>query len=138
MKFEFVDITTSDVAFRAYGKDLSELFANAALAMFEVMIKTDDLQEKVFREIEVTGNDLESLMFNWLNELLYYSDAENLAFKSFQVTVDEKNLIVRAVCKGEEIDQARHETRTPIKSATYHKLKIKKNDKWMTQVILDI
>jgi SHS2 domain-containing protein len=39
-KFKFVDITSADVAFEAYGKDLNELFANAALAMFEVMINT--------------------------------------------------------------------------------------------------
>jgi SHS2 domain-containing protein len=138
VKFEFIDITTSDVAYRAYGKDLGELFSNAAIAMFEVMIKVEDLEEKISRKVEVDGHDFESLMFNWLNELLYYVDAENLAFKSFDVRVDEKNFSLKAVCRGEEIDREKHETKTVVKSATYHKLEITKNDYWTAQVILDI
>lgn len=138
MKFEFIDITTADVAFKAYGKDLGELFANAALAMFEVMIKTEDLEERVSRKVEVQGNDLESLMFNWLNELLFYADAENLAFRSFEVEVDGENFLLKAVCRGEEIDREKHETRTVVKSATYHKMQVRKDQRWWAQVIVDI
>jgi SHS2 domain-containing protein len=137
-KFEFLDITTADVCFIARGKDLSELFANAALAMFEVMIDTSKIEEKVERKVEVEGEDLESLMFNWLNELLFYVDAENLAFSKFDVSVDEKNFKLVAICKGEPIDPEKHETRTVVKSCTYHKLKIEKNEGWKAQVILDI
>jgi SHS2 domain-containing protein len=138
MKFEFIDITTSDAAFKAYGETLGELFANAALAMFEVMIKTEDLEEKELREVEIEGRDLESLMFNWLNELLFYVDAEYLAFRSFEVEVDEKKNRLQAVCKGEEIDRARHEVRTVVKSATYHKMRVEKDHQWWAQVIVDI
>jgi SHS2 domain-containing protein len=136
--FEFIDITTADVAFLAYGKDLNELFANAALAMFEVMINTKQVEKKMEEKVYVEGHDLESLMFNWLNELLYVSDSKNLAFSKFDVKIDEKNFKLEAVCKGEEIDPQKHETRTVVKAATYHRMKIWKEDVWKAQVILDI
>jgi SHS2 domain-containing protein len=103
-KFEFVDITTADVAFIAYGKNLNELFENAALAFFEVMINTKQVKPKKKIEVKVDGDDLESLMFNWLNALLVYVDGENLAFGKFDVKIDEKKLELKAICKGEEID----------------------------------
>jgi len=137
--FEFVDITTADVAFVAYGKDLAELFANAAAAMFDVMINTKQIKLKIKRKVVVGGNDLQSLMFNWLNELLVFVDAENLAFTKFDVQVDGKKLRLKAVCSGEKINPRVHETRTGVKAATYHQMKIEKiKNIWQAQVILDI
>lgn len=138
-KFKFIDITSADVAFEAYGKDLNELFANSALAMFEVMINTSLVNKKIERFIEVNGYDLLSLMFNWLNELIFYVDTENLAFSEFEVNVDEKNFKLKAICKGEKIDRNKHEVRTLVKACTYHKMKIwKENEIWKATVILDI
>ncbi|MDI6825707.1 MAG: archease [Candidatus Aenigmarchaeota archaeon] len=137
-KFEFVDITTADVAFKAYGKNLNELFANSALAMFEVMINTKQVKPRIIRGLKVKGNDLQSLMFSWLNELLVFVDSENLAFSSFKTEVDEKNFTLNAVCKGEKIDPKKHEIRTAVKACTYHQMKIEKNKIWKIQVILDI
>jgi len=137
-KFEFVDISVADVAFLAYGKDLNELFSNAALAMFEVMINTNQVKPKIEKKINVKGNDLQSLMFNWLNKLLVFVDSENLVFSKFKTKVDGKNFILRATCKGEKIDSKRHETRTAVKACTYHEMKIEKNKIWKSQVILDI
>jgi SHS2 domain-containing protein len=137
-KFKFVDITSADVAFEAYGKDLNELFANAALAMFEVMINTKQVEPRIKKEIFVRGNDLQSLLFNWLNELLIFVDAENLAFSEFDVKIDEKNLELKAICKGEFINRSKHETKTHVKACTYHEMEIRKNKIWKSRVILDI
>jgi SHS2 domain-containing protein len=138
-KFEFVDITTADVAFVAYGKDLNELFANAALAMFEVMINTKQVKPKIVKKVKIKGNDLQSLMFNWLNELLVYVDRDNIAFSGFNVKIDEKNVELQAECRGEKIKSEKHELKTAVKAATYHKMEIKKvNGIWKAQVILDI
>jgi len=138
-RFEFIDITTADVAFIAYGNNLNELFANAALAMFEVMINTKQVKPKIKKKLAVNGTDLQSLLFNWLNKLLVYVDAENLAFSEFNVKIDEKKLKLKAVCSGEKIDRERHETRTVVKAATYHGMRIKKNKGiFSAQVILDI
>jgi SHS2 domain-containing protein len=137
-KFEFLDITTADVAFAAYGKSLDELFANAALAMFDVIINTEQVEPKVKRKIEVKGNDLKSLMFNWLNELLVFVDGERLVFSNFKVKVDGDKHKLSAECMGEEMDAKKHELRTEVKAATYHKLEVKKGKLWRAQVILDI
>jgi SHS2 domain-containing protein len=137
-RFEFIDITTADVAFIAYGKDLNELFANSALAMFEVMINTKQVKPKIEKEVKVKAQDLNSLMFSWLNQLLVYVDGENLAFSEFDVKIDGKKFKLAARCKGEKIDTKRHETRTAVKAATMHKMEIKKNEEWSAQVILDI
>lgn len=140
-RFEFVDITTADVAFVAYGKYLNELFANAALAMFEVMIDTKQVKPKVKRRVEVKAEDLQSLMFSWLNELLVFADGENLVFSKFDVKVDEKKFNLAAICIGEKMDPRKHELKTNVKAATYHRLEVKKDEKteiWHAQVILDI
>jgi SHS2 domain-containing protein len=129
-KFKFIDITTADVAFEAYGRSLEELFANAALAMFEVMINTKQVEPKIERKVEAQGNDLQSLMFSWLNSLLVFVDSENLAFSEFKVKVDEKNFKLEGICKGEEMNREKHET--------YHQMEIKKNKIWKARIILDI
>lgn len=157
-KYEFIDITTSDTAFIAYGRTLSELFENAALATFAVMIDLKKFRAKETRVVEVTGHDLMALMFNWINELLVYVDSENLAFSKFDVKVDERainssfhdshntnnraseeivksasqvshnTLKLRVVCKGERIDQKKHKLGTVVKSCTYHKMEIIKKE----------
>ncbi|MGC8940456.1 MAG: archease [Candidatus Nanoarchaeia archaeon] len=52
--------------------------------------------------------------------------------------VNEKELKLKAICKGETMDRKKHETRTHVKAATYHKMEIKKNKTWKARVILDI
>jgi len=137
--FEFLDITTADAAFAAYGKNLNELFANAALAMFEVMVNTKKIKPKVDREVEIEAKDLCGLLFEWLNNLLIFYGSENLAFSKFNVKIDEKNFKLKAECFGERIDPEKHETKTEVKACTYHKMEIKKiKDKWRAQVIVDI
>ena len=138
MSFKFLDITTSDTAFEATGKDLNELFASSALAMFEVMINTKQIKPKVKREVKIQSNDLKGLLFDWLNELLVFYGAENLAFSKFEVIIDEKNFKLEAKFWGEEINPEIHETKAEVKAATYHKMEIEKNDIWKARVILDI
>jgi len=139
MRFKFIDITTADIAFEAYGKNLNELFSNAALAMFEVIVDTKLIKPKIKKTVEIKAQDLKSLLFDWLNEILFYFGSENLAFSKFDVKVDEKNFKLKAVCFGEKIDLKKHEIRTEVKATTYHKMKIEKTkESWKTQVILDI
>ncbi|MEM0333573.1 MAG: archease [Candidatus Aenigmatarchaeota archaeon] len=137
-RFEFVDITTGDVAFIAYGSTLEELFSNAALAMFEIMVDTSKVEKIEKRYLECHGYDLESLLVNWLNDLLIFVDSENMVFSDFEVDIDENNFKLKAVCYGEKINKTKHETRTAVKAATYHKIKIEKNSVWKAQVIVDI
>ena len=87
----------------------------------------------------VKGNDLQSLMFNWLNELLVYVDGESIVFSDFDVKIDEKKLELDAECKGEKINPKKHKIRTDVKACTYHKMEIgREKEIWKAQVILDI
>ena len=138
-KFEFLEFATADVCFKAYGKTLEEAFANAALAMFEIMLETRNVEQKIVKEIEVKGEDLKSLMFEWLNGLLFYVDAESLAFSRFEVRIDEDQMKLSAKVSGEPIDQAKHRTKIDVKACTYHGMEIKQSDgMWTAQVLIDV
>ncbi len=138
-KFEFLDISTADVAFAAYGHDLKELFTNSARALFEIIVATKGIEPEVKKPVEVKGHDLKSLMFNWLSELIFLSSSEEIVFSQFNVKVDEGALALSADCYGEKIDPKKHELRTEVKAATYHKMEIEKSDGiWRAQVIVDV
>ncbi len=138
-RFEFLGFATADAVFKAYGKSLPELFENAALALFEIMVNTKKVKPKVKKHIRVSAKDLKELMFRWLNELIFYPDAEGLAFSKFRIKLDEKKLVLEADVWGERIDPERHELREDVKACTYHKLELKKKKGgWEAQVIVDI
>ncbi len=138
-KFEFLEFATADVCFKAYGRTLEETFANAALAMFELMLETENVEPRIVKKIDLKGEDLESLMFEWLNELLFYVDAESLAFSRFDVLIDENRMRISAKVSGENIDQAKHMIKTDVKACTYHDMEIKQiNGIWTARVILDV
>jgi SHS2 domain-containing protein len=127
---------TADIGLEAYGKDLKEAFANAACGMFSIIAELDGVKEVESREVKVTGDDLESVLFEWLNSLLYYLDVETLLFKKFDVTeLDDKHL--QALCFGEKYDPARHRLKTGVKSATYHQLEVDRKEN-RVRVFLDI
>ncbi|MBS7635588.1 archease [Candidatus Bathyarchaeota archaeon] len=67
--FEFLE-HMADAYIAAYGRDLNEAFENAALAMFETMTSSSDVKHVIEEEVEVEGEDEQSLLYNWLEELL--------------------------------------------------------------------
>lgn len=138
-QFEFLEFATADVVFKAYGKNLTELFKNAALALFEIMVNTKKVEPKIRKKISVKGDDIKSLMFKWLNELIFYVDAQGLAFSKFDVKIDEKKMTLDAEVWGERINPEKHEIREDAKACTYHKMEIKKKKGgWEAQIIIDI
>ena len=84
MKYKFVEDLTSDVMFEAYGRDLKELFENAAEALSSVIAQTSRLKENVVKDIMVEGDDVKDLMVNWLQELIARVDVEGLFFRRFE------------------------------------------------------
>lgn len=129
-----------DQLIEAWGKTLEEAFESAALAMFETMTDTKQIEEKEAREFKIQAEDLESLLYDFLTELLYYHDAENLIFKRFELSI-RKNQTYELKCKayGERFDPNRHESRYVVKAVTYHLMRIsKEDDKWTLRVLLDL
>ncbi len=134
--FEFID-HTADVGIIAYGADMSQAFANAARALFSLITELDDVQEVMHRDLVVTADDEESLLVEWLNELIYLFDVENIIFKRFDIT-QLNNTQLKARSYGEKVDSLRHRLKTGVKAATYHMLKVNKGDGYKVQVLFDI
>jgi len=136
MKYKFLDAITSDVIFEAYGKDLKELFENAALALFSVICKTSDVKQKDSDEYEFKAGNAEELMINFLQGLIAIVDIEQKFFSKFDVEeIDESHLIVK--CYGEPIRPELGET--VVKAVTYYKYKFEQTKKgYMVTVSLDI
>ena len=129
---------TADIGIAAYGADIKELFINAATGLFSLMVDLNTVKEDTEREVKLTAEDEETLLVEWLNELIYIFDVEHLLFKRFQIDGLNGNQ-VKARCFGEKVDQSRHRLERAIKAATYHMLRITKSDiGYEVTVIFDI
>lgn len=141
-KFKFLDIAPADAAFTAYGKGLNEAFANAALAVVAIMTDTSKVGTAEKVEIDASGYDLNSLLFDWLNTVLYVASTEIMLFSKFDVEIkgsDKDEFTLKAVCWGEKIDLKKHEIHAEVKAITYHKMEVKEeNGKWKVQVVVDL
>ena len=134
--FEFID-HTADVGIIAYGADMSQAFANAARALFSLITELDDVAEVIHRDIELTATDEESLLVEWLNELVYQFDTESILFKRFDI-IQLNNTRLKARGYGEKVDRSKHKLKIGVKAATYHMLKVDKGDGCRVQVLFDI
>ena len=134
--FEIVN-HTADVGIVAYGTDVSQAFTNAARALFSLITELDNVEEFLHRDIELTAPDEESLLVEWLNELIYLFDTENIIFKRFDVT-KLNNTHLKARSYGEKVDSSKHRLKTGVKAATYHMLKIDKGNDYQVKVLFDI
>lgn len=129
---------TADAGIVARGRDLAELFANAAEGLFASMVVVEGVEEREAREIVVDGRNVETLLVHWLTELLYYVDVEEMLFHRFEVDeIDETHL--RAHGFGEKIDRSRHDFHFGVKAITRHLLEVRKTDHgYEATVLFDI
>ena len=134
-RFEFIE-HTADVGLVAYGKTLAGAFANAACGMFSIIAGLKTVKETESRTLEISEDDYEALLFEWLNSLLYFFDVETLLLKRFDIIYLDKNRL-KAVCYGEKYDSSRHRLQAGVKAATYHMLKVDEQKK-QVQVIFDV
>lgn len=127
---------TADIGLVAYGNTLKEAYENAGIGLFSILTDLKKLREAESRTIELNENDADSLLFEWMNSLIFLFEVDKLLFKRFDIIgLDESHL--KAICHGEKYNPSRHTLNTGIKSATYHMLKVDK-DKNRVQVIFDI
>ncbi len=128
---------TADVGIIAYGADLKQAFANAARGLFSLITDLDGVEEVLHRDAELTATDEESLLVEWLNELIYQFDTEGIVFKRFDIIrLDSTRLKARGY--GEKVDKSKHKIKMGVKAATYHMLKIDNSNGAKVQVLFDI
>jgi len=136
-RFEFLD-HTADIGLIVNGEDLKALFENAGEALFHLITDLRKVRRRTQRRIEIGGESLERLMVDWLTELLYLHEVENLLFKGFKVeSVGEDGL--RAEVRGESFREGVHVIKTEVKAVTYHQIDVRKENRhWKAQIILDL
>ena len=143
MPYEFRDEEAiADVAFRAWGRDLSEVFTSAADATMNVMIEDlDAIRAMESRDISLENDAADMLLFDFLQELVYYKDAEQLLLRVPDVDIHEAGRVYRlhATARGERLDPLRHEQGVDVKAVTLHRFTLEQTAKgWTAYVILDI
>ncbi len=136
-RFELIDIS-GDAGIRAFGKDLDDLFLNAADGMYSLITDPGSVTPQKSIEIKTEGNSLEGLLVAWLNELIFHFDTYGFIGKEIHIH-ELHDTLIRATVTGEDFDPEKHGKGLLIKAATYHKLKIeRKEDHWEADVIFDI
>ena len=135
MSFEEIS-HTADVKIRARAGTLEELFSDAFEALMQVMYGLDrKAGEK--REIRVEANDVESLLADFLSEVLFLSEVDGLVFSHVDVRIDGHHL--SAILEGEPFDRSRHSSGTEVKGISYSGLSILHNaNGYMMDIIFDV
>ncbi|KZX13253.1 archease [Methanobrevibacter oralis] len=137
-KFEYFDVT-ADIGFYAYGNNLNEAFENAGLAIFNIISDTSNIKAEIEKTFEITSEDEVSLLYDYLEELLFLHEIDFMLFSYFKVEIKkDSKYYLRANIKGESIDWNKHERKSEIKAITYHLMSVDVSDKVKLQVIVDL
>lgn len=136
------EIGTADIAFEASGRDLPELFTAAADATMNVMIDNlNAIEPRETRQVELSNDNVDMLLFDFLQELIYFKDAKRLLLRAREMQIDQKDegYFLKAKVAGERLDNARHQQRADVKAVTLHGFSVEKDDDgWKAKVLLDI
>ena len=140
MGYRFVD-HTADVAADLTGRTIGELFQAAAQALTDTITEISRVRPLVTQSVTLESGSPEDLLVDWLNELLYRFEVQDMLFSDAAVTVEERERrwYLTGSATGELFDASRHPTRVLVKSATYHALAITHDSGcWRTRVVFDI
>jgi SHS2 domain-containing protein len=136
------EIGTADIAFETTGRDLPELFRDAADATTNVMIDNlEAIQPRETRQIELANDKLDMLLFEMLQELIFLKDAQRLLLRMREVQITERdgNYYLKATAGGEPVNPERHHQRADVKAVTLHDFSVEETeDGWKARVLLDI
>jgi SHS2 domain-containing protein len=136
------DIAMADLAFRAWGQTVEETFLAAAEATMHAMV--EDLATIVPRQqrtFELHDTQLDLLLLQFLQELLFYKDAQRLLLRvnEVHITAQEQDFALQARAAGEPLDPARHALGADVKGVTLHRLQVVQTPNgWEATVVLDV
>jgi SHS2 domain-containing protein len=129
---------TADVGFEAFGSTREEVFANAARALMNLIVDLDSIEPREAVPLQISGPDPESVLVNWLSEILYLHDAEGWLFRDFEIQNLQDDSL-SALARGEKFQRPRHQAKLLVKAITYHQLALEKTPQgWRAQVYVDI
>ncbi|XP_047649031.1 protein archease isoform X1 [Phacochoerus africanus] len=131
---------TADVQLHAWGDTLEEAFEQCAMAMFGYMTDTGTVEPLQTMEVETQGDDLQSLLFHFLDEWLYKFSADEFFIpREVKVlNIDQRNFKLRSIGWGEEFSLSKHPQGTEVKAITYSAMQVYNEEKPEVFVIIDI
>jgi SHS2 domain-containing protein len=139
--FRFEEVEhTADLALKVHGHSLKELFINAACGLFSLMADLESLSPSVSREIYLEAPDRESLLVDWLNELLYLHEVEEEIYTRFEIEALSPTAL-SAIIWGAKMRASKLTAllRRIVKAATFHDLEIRETeDGYLTTVVFDV
>ena len=138
--YRFLDHMT-DAIIEAYGSTLEEAFENAAKALCDTMIDLKTVRAEREIIISAKGNDLYSLLFDWLDKVMLLLVADRIAMSQFSVKIKHHNneYLLEGITGGEPLELDRHHYKVEIKAVTYHEMEIRQEkDMITTRFLLDL
>jgi len=139
MPFKYVEgVAMAEAVFEAEGKDLKELFESCADAFIDTSANPETIKPVIKKEIDIKGDNVESLLFNFLEELVFLKDSEAMVFNKVIINEISENSL-KAALTGDKIKVNEQELRADVKAITMHMFKVEKTNKgWKAIVIMDI
>ncbi|HDQ70771.1 MAG TPA: archease [Chloroflexi bacterium] len=133
-RFEEIE-HTADLSIRVWGGNLAELFANAAYGLaHQLAVDPDSIPAAVERQVELEAYDLETLLVDWLDELLYLGEQDALVFTAFDVAEITDHRLRATVRGGPPVEH-----RSAVKATTFHELEIVQTDEgYETTIVFDV
>jgi SHS2 domain-containing protein len=143
MPYRYIeDIATADVAFEAWGGTVEEMFVAAADATMNAMVSDLDSIAKVeHRTLDVSAEEIDLLLFEFLQEIVFYKDADPVLLRVLTVRIEEQrgDLRLTAEAYGEGPNPEKHDLIVDVKAVTLHRFKVEQSPRgWEASVILDI
>lgn len=138
MGYRYLEHMT-DAFIEVTGDSLEEAFANAGMSVVDTIVDIKSIEEKTEKIIRVSGNDLNNLLYSWLEEIIILTITEGFVAKRFSVRlVKNGNYKITASAFGEEINFEKHHFKVEIKAPTFHLMEIKQEKQVMMRFLLDL
>jgi SHS2 domain-containing protein len=133
------DVALADIAFEVSASTPHGLFEDSAIALTEVMVDRKTLLPKIKKIIELRSDTPDTLLYDFLTELIVLKDVDSLLFKNYDVSLGPDQTSLKCTMKGEPINRQRHDLRNDVKAVTMHMFGIRRaGKKWVATVVLDI
>ncbi len=129
---------TADVGFRLWGPTLADIFLQGAAALVSLMTDRRRLRAREILTVDLAAADVEMLLVEWLNHLLYLYDTQNFLPRRTDI-LEISPTSMKARLHGERLDPQRHVLKTGVKAATYHQLAVTPSPQgWEARIIVDL
>lgn len=138
MSYKILDHAT-DAFIEVTASNLEEAFLTAANAVIETTLDRKTVEEKEEWPIIVQGKDLNYLLFNWLEAIIYQLITDGFAIKRIELDLKKnEEYEISAISYGEPIDLKKHNFKVEIKAPTFHEMKILEDGQVKMRFLLDL